>query len=42
MVGHSGTAVTEAVYRMQIRPVLQGGAMTMDRIFDRDISGHDA
>jgi hypothetical protein len=32
-VGHSGTAVTEAVYRMQIRPVLQQGAVVMDRIF---------
>ncbi|MER5628499.1 tyrosine-type recombinase/integrase [Streptosporangium sp. NPDC002544] len=33
LVGHSGTAVTEAVYRKQIRPVLLGGAETMDRIF---------
>jgi len=33
LVGHSGTAVTEAVYRMQIRPVLQQGAVVMDRIF---------
>ncbi|MEV0613828.1 site-specific integrase [Nonomuraea sp. NPDC050404] len=36
LVGHSSTAVTEAVYRKQIRPVLQGGAVAMDRIFDRD------
>ncbi|MEV2269217.1 tyrosine-type recombinase/integrase [Nonomuraea africana] len=34
LVGHSSTAVTEAVYRKQIRPVLQGGAVAMDRIFD--------
>lgn len=33
LVGHSGTAVTEAVYRMQIRPVLQQGAVVMDEIF---------
>lgn len=33
LVGHSGTAVTEAVYRKQIRPVLQQGAVIMDRIF---------
>lgn len=36
LVGHSSTAVTEAVYRKQIRPVLQGGARAMDRIFDTD------
>ncbi|MGI5161971.1 tyrosine-type recombinase/integrase [Microbispora sp. CA-102843] len=33
LVGHSSTAVTEAVYRKQIRPVLQAGAVAMDRIF---------
>ncbi|MER5319517.1 site-specific integrase [Streptosporangium roseum] len=33
LVGHSGIAVTEAVYRKQIRPVLLGGAEAMDRIF---------
>ena len=33
LVGHSGTAVTEAVYRKQIRPVLQQGAVIMDQIF---------
>ncbi|MEW1838988.1 hypothetical protein AB0392_13620 [Nonomuraea angiospora] len=32
-VGHGSTAVTELVYRKQIRPVLQEGAMAMDRIF---------
>jgi hypothetical protein len=38
LVGHSSTAVTEAVYRMQIRPVLQGGAVAMDRIFKTELS----
>jgi hypothetical protein len=33
LVGHSGTAVTEAVYRKQIRPILMEGAEAMDRIF---------
>jgi integrase len=33
LVGHSGTAVTESVYRKQIRPVMMEGATTMDRIF---------
>ncbi|MEV0160409.1 tyrosine-type recombinase/integrase [Nonomuraea fuscirosea] len=32
LVGHSSTAVTEAVYRKQIRPVLQTGATVMDAI----------
>jgi hypothetical protein len=32
-VGHRSTAVTELVYRKQIRPVLQSGATAMDRIF---------
>ena len=32
LVGHSSTAVTELVYRKQIRPVLQHGATAMDRI----------
>jgi hypothetical protein len=33
LVGHSSTAVTELVYRKQIRPVVQTGAVAMDRIF---------
>jgi integrase len=33
LVGHSSTAVTELVYRKQIRPVVQSGALAMDRIF---------
>ncbi|MEV0446313.1 tyrosine-type recombinase/integrase [Streptomyces sp. NBC_01268] len=33
LVGHSSTAVTEEVYRKQIRPVIQTGATAMDGIF---------
>jgi integrase len=33
LVGHSSTATTELVYRHQIRPVVQGGAEVMDRLF---------
>lgn len=33
LVGHRSTAVTELVYRKQIRPVLQTGATAMDRLF---------
>ena len=33
LVGHSSTAVTEQVYRHQIRPVVQAGAMAMDSLF---------
>lgn len=32
LVGHNGTAVTELVYRHQIRPVIEEGATAMDRI----------
>ena len=35
LVGHSSTAVTELVYRKQIRPVIQSGAVAMDQIFER-------
>jgi integrase len=34
LVGHSSPAVTELVYRQQIRLVVQSGAVIMDRIFD--------
>ena len=34
LVGHSGTTVTELVYRHQLRPVLQTGATVMDQLFD--------
>jgi integrase len=37
LVGHSGTSVTELVYRKQIRPVLDDGATAMDRIFGHTI-----
>jgi len=33
LVGHSGTSVTELVYRKQIRPVVDTGATAMNRIF---------
>ncbi len=33
LVGHSGTSVTEHIYRHQIRPVIVEGAAEMDRIF---------
>jgi integrase len=33
LVGHSGTATTETIYRRQIRPVIVSGADLMDRIF---------
>jgi integrase len=33
LVGHSSTAVTERVYRHELRPVLQEGAATMDNLF---------
>lgn len=39
LVGHSGTAVTEAVYRQQLRPVLEHGATVMDEIFPVDDAG---
>ncbi len=39
LVGHSGTTVTELVYRHQIRPVIQTGATVMDRLFGHGSSG---
>jgi hypothetical protein len=33
LVGHSGTTVTELVYRHQPRPVIQTGATVMDQLF---------
>jgi integrase len=33
LVGHSGTAVTELVYRHQLRPVLEEGAIAMNDVF---------
>lgn len=36
LVGHSGTTVTELVYRHQLRPVIQTGATVMDQLFRLD------
>jgi integrase len=33
LVGHAGTAVTEKVYRHQLKPVITKGAETMNTIF---------
>jgi hypothetical protein len=33
LVGHSGATVTELVYRHQLRPVIQTGAIVMDELF---------
>jgi integrase len=33
LVGHSSSAVTERVYRHELRPVMQEGAATMDALF---------
>jgi integrase len=33
LCGHSGTSVTEKIYRHQLRPVLLKGAVVMDQIF---------
>lgn len=38
LVGHSGTAVTEAVYRKELRPVLTDGAEVIGSIFTRNKS----
>ena len=35
LVGHRSTTVTETVYRKQLRPVIEGGADVMNRIFPR-------
>ena len=33
LVAHSGATVTELVYRHQLRPVIQTGAIVMDQLF---------
>ncbi|MFF0148613.1 site-specific integrase [Amycolatopsis sulphurea] len=33
LCGHGGTAVTEQVYRHQIRPMILEGAVAMEQIF---------
>ena len=35
LVGHSGTAVTESVYRHEIRPALTTGATAMNKILSK-------
>jgi integrase len=35
LVGHNDTTTTETVYRHQIRPVVQGGAVDMDELFGK-------
>lgn len=39
LVGHSGTNVTELIYRHELRPVLQSGATIMDRLFGAQEAG---
>ncbi len=34
LVGHSSTSVTETVYRKQLGPVIETGAVAMDEIFE--------
>jgi hypothetical protein len=34
LVGHSSTAVTDEVYRHQLKPVITKGAETMNTIFN--------
>jgi len=41
LVGHSGTDVTEKVYRQELRPVIQTGARVMDEVFS-DVGGEVA
>ncbi len=36
--GHAGTAVTEAIYRKELRPVLTDGAEVIGSIFTRNKS----
>ena len=37
--GRAGTTVTKKVYRQQLRPVLLGAAVVMDRIFTEPPTG---
>jgi site-specific recombinase XerD len=41
LCGHSGTAVTEEVYRHQLKPVIKKGAETMNTIFGSSTSAED-
>jgi hypothetical protein len=40
-VGHSSTTVTELIYRQQIRPVLQAGALVIDQIVNERYTRRD-
>jgi integrase len=42
LAGHSNSRTTEVLYRKQLRPVLQTGAIVMDDIFSSDTPGEDA
>ncbi|MFD8079296.1 tyrosine-type recombinase/integrase [Streptomyces sp. NPDC059718] len=42
VVGHSGSATTERVYRKQLRPLIAGGAEAMDDIFEPRTHSKDA
>ena len=37
LVGYRSTTVTEVVYRFQLRPVIQSGAVVMNDVF-KDVS----
>lgn len=39
LLGHSGTTVTERVYRHQLRPALEEGADSMDTLFPASDAG---
>ncbi|HWI00658.1 MAG TPA: site-specific integrase, partial [Propionibacteriaceae bacterium] len=41
LVGHRSTAVTELVYRHQVRPVLQRGALVIDQLMGDRIAASD-
>lgn len=36
MLGHSGTAVLERIYRHELRPVIETAATAMDQVFSVD------
>lgn len=42
LVGHVGTHVTELVYRHQLRPVIERGAVAMERLFASDAVGGES
>lgn len=42
LVGHRSTAVTETVYRKQLRPVIEDAAIAMDHIFPARADSHSA